>query len=81
MPLADDKQVYVTNGEQVLSNSRKEDNAALHPCGHEEADTCMMFHVAHAARQILNRTSCAEQDMVRSCFFGADDGNDTGPLL
>ena len=40
MPLADDKQVYVTNGEQVLSNQRKEDNAALNPCGHEEADKC-----------------------------------------
>ena len=28
MPLADYKQVYVTNGVQVLSNPRKEDNAA-----------------------------------------------------
>ena len=50
MPLADDKQVYVTNGEQVLSNPRKEDNAALNPCG----------HVAHAAHhghsKILIRT-------------------------
>ena len=60
MPLADDKQVYVTNGEQVLSNPRKEDNAALNPCGHEEADTRIMLHVAHAARhghsKILIRT-------------------------
>ena len=60
MPLVDDKQVYVTNGEQVLSNPRKEDNAALNPCGHEEADTSMMLHVAHAARhghsKILIRT-------------------------
>ena len=50
MPLADYKQVYVTNGEQVLSNPRKEDNAALNPCQHEEADTRMLWHVAHAAR-------------------------------
>ena len=60
MPLADDKQVYVTNGKQVLSNPRKEDNAALNPCGHEEADTRMMLHVAHAAHhghsKILIRT-------------------------
>ena len=49
MPLADEKQVYVTNGVQVLNNPRKEDNAALNPCGHEEADTRMMVHAAHAA--------------------------------
>ena len=47
MPLADYKQVYVTNGEQVLSNPRKEGNAALNPCQHEEADTHMLWHVAH----------------------------------
>ena len=60
VPLADDKQVYVTNGKQVLSNPRKEDNAALNPCGHEEADTHMLLHVAHATRhghsKILIRT-------------------------
>ena len=50
MPLADDKQVYVTNGEQVLFHPRKEDNAALNPCVHEEADTRMLLHVAHVAR-------------------------------
>ena len=50
MPLADDKQVYVTNGEQVLIHPRKEDNAALNSCVHEEADTHMLLHVAHAAR-------------------------------
>ena len=49
MPLADDKQVYVANGEQVLSNPRKEDNADLNACGHEEANTIMLVHVAHAA--------------------------------
>ena len=54
MPLA------VTNGEQVLSNPRKEDNAALNPCGHKEADIHTMLHVAHAAHhghsKILIRT-------------------------
>ena len=50
MSLANDKQVYVTNGEQVLSNPRKEDYATLNPCGHEEADTRMLSCVAHAAR-------------------------------
>ena len=48
MLLADDKQVYVTNGEQVLSNPRKDDNATLNPCGHEKADTHMLSHVPHA---------------------------------
>ena len=47
--MADDKQVYVTNGEQVLIHPRKEDNAALNPCVHEEADTHMLLHVAHVA--------------------------------
>ena len=54
MPLA------VTNGEQVLCNPRKEDNATLNPCGHEEADTHTMLHVAHATHhghsKILIRT-------------------------
>ena len=49
IPLAGDKQVYVTNGEKVLSNPRKEDNAVLNPCRHEEANTRMLLHVAHAA--------------------------------
>ena len=48
--MADDKQVYVTNGEQVLIHPRKEDNAALNPCVHEETDTRMLLHVAHVAR-------------------------------
>ena len=60
MPLTNDKQVYVTNREQVLSNPRKDDNAAINPCGHEEADTHMLLHVAHAAHhrhsKILIRT-------------------------
>ena len=50
MAFADNKQVYVTTGEQVLSNPRKEEKATLNPCEHEEADTRMLLHVAHAAR-------------------------------
>ena len=45
MALADNTQVYVTSGEQVLSNPRKEETATLNPCGHVEADPRMLLHV------------------------------------
>ncbi len=55
------KELVVIDGEQVLSVPSQNDLHLLSPCStHEEADSRMMLHVAHAARQghqgILIRT-------------------------
>ena len=51
IPLPEGKQIYVTDGEHVLSNPRREESAILDPCQQEEADTRMLLHVAHAANE------------------------------
>ncbi len=45
----DSKELIVTDGEEVLSVPQR-DIRSLVPCNHEEADSRMMLHVAHAAR-------------------------------
>ncbi len=45
------KELVVTDGEQVLSVPSQNDLHLLSPCTHEEADSRMMLHVAHAAQQ------------------------------
>ena len=45
----EDKQLVITKGESVLSNPPIDDIDSLSPCSHEEADSRMMLHVAHAA--------------------------------
>ena len=44
------KELVVTDGEQVLSEPSQNDLHLLSPCSHEEADSRMMLHVAHAAQ-------------------------------
>ena len=54
------KELVLTDGEDVLSVPLRNDLQLLSPCNHEEADSRMMLHVAHAAqhghRKILVRT-------------------------
>ncbi len=54
------KELVVTDREKVLSVPSQNDLHLLSPCTHEEADSRMMLHVAHAAQQghqgILIRT-------------------------
>ena len=56
----DNKELVVTDGEQVLCVPPQQDIHLLAPCSHEEADTRMLLHVAHAAQhghsRILIRT-------------------------
>ena len=56
----DKKELVVTDGDQVLCVPPQQDVHLLAPCSHEEADSRMMLHVAHAAQhghhQILVRT-------------------------
>ena len=54
------KELVVTDRMQVLCMPAQQDTHLLAPCKHEEADSCMMLHVQHAAQhghhQILVRT-------------------------
>ena len=56
----DNKELVATDGEQVLCVPSQHETNLLATCNHEEADSRMMLHVAHAARhghqQILLRT-------------------------
>lgn len=44
-----DKELVITEGDDFLSKPPLLDTAALDPCNHEEADSRMMLHAAHAA--------------------------------
>ena len=46
----EDKQLVVTSDMEVLSKPPLPDRSSIAPCTHEEADSRMLLHVAHAAR-------------------------------
>ena len=46
----DNKELVATDGEQVPCAPSQHETKLLAPCNHEEADSRMMLHVAHAAR-------------------------------
>lgn len=48
--MQDDKQLVVTDGVEVLSKPPLPDQSSIAPCTHEEADSRMLLHVTHAAR-------------------------------
>ena len=56
----EERKELVTDGDQVICVPAQQNMHLLAPCNHEEADSRMMLHVAHAARhdhhQILVRT-------------------------
>ncbi|KAL8586163.1 hypothetical protein ACOMHN_057725 [Nucella lapillus] len=45
----EDKQLFITDGEAVLSKPLLPDQTSLAPCNHEEADSRMLLHASHAA--------------------------------
>jgi len=45
-----DKELIITHDEKVLTHPPQESIDLLAPCTHEEADTRMMLHVAHASQ-------------------------------
>ena len=49
MSAEDGKQIFVTNGEAVLSVPDNLYHHGLSPCSHEEADTPLILHAYHAA--------------------------------
>lgn len=61
MVIPDDKELYTTSGESVLSSTNRINLTNLAPCTHEEADTRLMVHVLDASccghRRIIIRTS------------------------
>ena len=46
----DDKQLVITDGQNVLSKPPLPDLTSLQPCNHEEADSRMLLHASHAAK-------------------------------
>ena len=56
----EDKEVVLTDGKEPLSAQLLQDVHILAPCSHEEADSRMLLHVSHAAKdghnQMLIRT-------------------------
>ena len=48
--MLEDKQLVVTNDVDVLSQPLLHDLSSIAACTHEEADSRMLIHVAHAAR-------------------------------
>lgn len=56
----DNKELVITDGEQVLCVPPQQDIHSLAPCSHEEANSRMLLHAAHAAQHghnwILIRT-------------------------
>ena len=69
----DDKELVVTDGNQVLCVPQQEDIHLIAPCSHEEADNRMMLHVAHAQHdhhQILVRT--VDTDVVMLAVMVAE---------
>lgn len=61
MAISDDKELYTTSGESVLSSTNRMDLTNLAPCTHEEADTRLMVHILDASccghRRIMIRTN------------------------
>ena len=48
--MQEDKQLVITSDMEVLSKPPLSDRSSIAPCTHEEADSRMLLHVAHAAR-------------------------------
>ena len=51
VPIAEGKAIYTTYGNNVLCSLAGADMRNLVPCSHEEADTCLLLHVADAVRK------------------------------
>jgi hypothetical protein len=51
----DDKEIYSTYGEQVLSSPERQNLSVLQPCSHEEADTRLILHTFDAAQEGCQR--------------------------
>ena len=49
------KELVVTDGDQVLCVPPQQNTLSLAPCSHEEADSRMMLHVAHAVQHVHHR--------------------------
>ena len=75
-----DKQLVITDRDAVLSKPPLLDTASVAPCTHEESDSRMMLHAAHAAHagrsKITTRT--VDTDVVvlavaLACIFDEED--------
>jgi len=60
--LLEEKPLVITDGDAVLSKPSLPDTSGLSPCSHEEADTRMMLHAAHAAHTGHNKITIRTVD-------------------
>jgi len=69
----EDKQLVITDGQEVISKPQINNVVSLSPCNHEEADSRMLLHAKHATQyghhNILIRT--VDTDVVVLAIFVA----------
>ena len=58
------KCIYTTHGSDVLSSMIDGDITSLAPCFHEEADTCLLLHVADAVKKGFRKVCVHTVDTV-----------------
>ena len=73
MPIDTGKEVIVTDGCNAMYNPNAEHASMLEPCSHEEADTRVMLHIAHAVSKghtsLMIRTVDTDVVVIAvSCF-------------
>lgn len=62
LPVTENKEIYTTHGEGVLSSTKRTDMCILAPCTHEEADTRLMLHVLDASSSGHKRIKIRSND-------------------
>ena len=72
--LHEEKQVITTKGKDILCSPARNNTTNLAPCTHEEADTRMILHAAHAVqegyRKIVLRTVDIDVLLLEIAFAG-----------
>ena len=65
-PAIDGKRIYITDGQDVLTNPFHLDKTSLAPCYQEEADSHIFLHVANAVNEGLQKVTIrtVETDVV-----------------
>ena len=56
------KRIYITDGQDVLTNPPHLDTTRLAPCNQEEADSCIFLHVADAVYEGLQKVTIRTVD-------------------
>lgn len=60
--MREEKNIYATHGERVLSSTERADMSVLAPCSHEEANSRIMIHVYDASLRGCRRIKIRSND-------------------